>query len=194
VNKQIFQEEIPLKLKSLAVITLLVLGCSAAFAQGSFTLGFTSAGDLFLYCNYEQIVYGGSNNFYMQGIDNIQSACFSENQATVEGVKVSIAALDGAPVLTGPAYAYADNIYDAFGGYFTGDQWFVITQTRPSKLLRHWGWAGYVGFDGYEFLGNYGYLSASIPGASGNKKPTQGATSAAAAKAAGLSQNNRTIK
>ena len=65
-----------MKLKSLAVITLLVLGCSAAFAQGSFTLGFASAGDLGLYCNFEAIVYGGSNNFYMEGVDNIQAACF----------------------------------------------------------------------------------------------------------------------
>ena len=98
-------------------------------------------------------------------------------------MKVSIAALDGSPVLTGPAYAYADSIYDAFSGRFTGDQWFVITQTRPSKLLKHFGWAGYVGFSGLEFLGNYGYLSASIPGASGNKKPTLGSSNAGAAAA-----------
>jgi len=170
-----------LKLKSLAVITLLVLGCSAAFAQGSFTLGFASAGDLFLYCNYEQIQYGGSNNFYMQGVDNLTAACFLPTNGTVEGVKVSIAPLDNSPVQTGPAYAYADNIIDAEFESFSGEQWFVITQTRPSKLLKHFGWVGYIGFDGYEFLGNYGYLSASIPGAAGNKKGTQSSTSADAA-------------
>ncbi len=183
-----------MKLKSLAVITLLVLGCTAAFAQGSGTLGFLSAGGEFLYCNYEQFEYGGSNNYYFQGVDNIQAACFSPYQATIEGVKTIISALDNAPVSSGPAYAYADNIYDAFGGYFTGDQWFVVTQIKPSRLLHHFGWAGYVGFDGYEFLGNYGYLSASVPGAAGNKKPTQGVSNAAAAKAAGLSKNTRTIK
>jgi len=183
VNKKNFQEEIPLKLKSLAVITLLVLGCSAAFAQGSATLGFTSAGDLGIYCNFEEIQWGGYNNFYFQGVDDITDACFAEfGNATVEGVKVSIAAIDGAPVLTGPAYAYADNIYDAFSGYFTGAQWFVITQTKPSKLLKHYGWVGYLGIDGYEFFGNYGYLTSELPTAP-KGKPVLAGTSAAAAKA-----------
>ncbi|MFZ0797511.1 MAG: hypothetical protein WAM98_06960, partial [Terriglobales bacterium] len=163
-----------MKLKSLAVLTLLVLGCSAAFAQGSFVLGFTSPGDLELYCNFESAQYGGSNNFYFQAVDNLTDACFLPVNATAEGVKVSIAALDGAPVLTGPAYGYADNIYDAEFESYTGDQWFVITQTKPSTRLRHFGWVGYVGFSGLEFLGNYGYLSASIPGAAGDKKPTSG--------------------
>jgi hypothetical protein len=182
VNKN-FQEEIPLKLKSLVVMTLLVLGCTAAFAQGSGTLGFTSAGGSFLYCNYEEFAYGGSNNYYFSGIDNLTTACFAPVDATILGVKTIISKLDNAPVQNGPAYAYADNIYDAFGEYFTGDQWFVVTQIKPSRLIHHYGWVGYVGFDGYEFLGNYGYLSASIPGAAGNKKPTQGTTSAASAKA-----------
>ncbi len=171
-----------MKLKSLAVITLFVLGCSAAFAQGSFTLGFTSAGDLGLYCNFEEAQYGGSNNFYFQAIDNLQDGCFLNVNATAEGVKVSIAALDGAPVITGPAYAYADNIYDAEFQYYTGFQWFVITQTKPSKLLRHYGWVGYAGFSGLEFLGNYGYLSASIPGANKSGKPILGESSADAAR------------
>jgi hypothetical protein len=186
-----FQED-PLKLKSLAVLTVLVLGCSAAFAQGSFVLGFTSAGDLGLYCNYEEIQYGGSNNFYMQGIDNLQDACFAPVNATVEGVKVSISAADGAPVLSGPAYAYADNIIDADSGGYTGLQWFVITQTKPSKLLRHWGWVGYLGFSGLEFLGNYGYLSASIPG-NNPDKPVLPQSNAAAAQAQKASLS-RTIK
>ncbi len=170
-----------MKLKSLAVITLLVLGCSAAFAQGSAVLGFASEGDLGLYCNFEEIQWGGSNNFYIQGIDDLVDGCFAEVNATVEGVKVSIAALDGSPVLTGPAYAYADNIYDAFDLAYTGDQWFVITQTKPSKLLKHFGWAGYAGFSGLEFLGNWGYLSASYPGANKSGKPIMGTSSAAAA-------------
>jgi len=176
-----------LKLTSLAVITLLVLlGCSgAAFAQGSFVLGFASAGDEGLYCNYEEVEYGpgSENNFYMQGIDNLEDACFVETNATAEGVKVSITAADGAPVSSGPAYGYADNIYDAFSDDYTGFQWYVITQTKPSKLLKHYGWVGYAGFSGLEFLGNYGYLSASIPGANKSGKPILGSTSAAVAKA-----------
>ena len=173
-----------MKLKSLAVITLLVLGCSAAFAQGSFTLGFTSPGDLFLYCNYEVAQFGGPSNFYFQGIDNLTGACFAATDATIEGVKVSINANDGAPVQGGPAYAYADNLIDAFGQYFTGEQWFVITQTKPSTRLRKYGWVGYLGFSGYEFLDNYGYLSASIPGQS-PKKPVSGGNSAVGSKGNG---------
>ncbi|MGO8986388.1 MAG: hypothetical protein ACLPHI_19330 [Terriglobales bacterium] len=170
-----------MKLTSLAVITLLVFGCSGAFAQGSGTLGFTSAGGLFLYCNYETFQYGGSNNFYFQGVDNLQSACFATNNGTIEGVKVNITAAAGAPVSQGPAYAYADNIIDAESGIYTGEQWFVITQLKPSKLLHKFGWAGYIGFDGYEFLGNYGYLSAEIPGAQATKQVLK-TSSAGAAK------------
>jgi hypothetical protein len=174
-----------LKLKSLVVITLLALGCGAAFGQGSFVLGFTSAGDFGLYCNYEEVEYGpgSANNFYMQGIDNTQDACYAPYNATIEGVKVSISASDGAPVLSGPAYGYADNIYDAFSGGYTGFQWYVITQTKPSTRLKHYGWAGYAGFSGLEFLGNYGYLSASIPGNNKSGKPVLGSTNAAVAKA-----------
>jgi len=135
VNKT--KEEIPLTLKSLAVITLLVLGCSAAFGQGSFTLGFTSAGDLNLYCNYEEIQYGGTNNFYMQGIDNLQNGCLGPYNATIEGVKLVINVLDGAPVTSGPAYVYADNYFDAISGSYTGAQLLTITQIKPTKRLLH---------------------------------------------------------
>lgn len=170
-----------MKLKTLAVITFVVFGCSALFGQGSFALGFTSAGDLGEYCNYEIVQYGGSNNFYMQGIDDLVDACFYPTNATIEGVKVSVVAADGSPVLSGPAYAYADMIIDAACECYTGEQWFVITQTKPSKLLRHYGWAGYIGFSGLEFLGNYGYLTASLPGTEG-AKASLGVTNAAAAK------------
>ena len=174
-----------MKLTSLAVITLLVaFGFSgAAFAQGSFALGFTSAGDQGEYCNYEVIQYGpgSENNFYMQGIDNTQTACDYVYNGTVEGVKVSITAADGAPVSSGPAYAYADNIYDAGAEGYTGFQWFVITQTKPSTRLKKYGWVGYAGFSGLEFLGNYGYLTATLPAVAG-AKPSLGTTNAEAGK------------
>ncbi len=174
-----------MKLKSLAVITLLVLGCSAVFGQGSATLGFTSAGDEYLYCNFEQIQWGGYNNFYFQGVDNLTDACFAEfGNATIAGVKVAIGLADGAPVHGGPAYVYADNIFDAFSGVFTGDQLLTITQIKPSskasKRLHHYGWVSYLSVDGYEYLSNYGYLSASLPGANTSGKPILDYTHAAA--------------
>jgi hypothetical protein len=179
-----------LKLKCLAVITLLVLGCCAASAQGSgtATLGFTSAGDNVLYCNFEVISWGGSNSFYFQGIDDITTSCLGTNQTTILGNSVNIHANDGAPVLEGPAYSYADNIYDAYSSAFTGLQWYVITQTKPSKPIcilpctHHFGWVGYVGFSGFEFLGNYGYLSGSTPADNKAKLPVKSITNAGAAK------------
>jgi hypothetical protein len=174
-----------LKLKSLVVLTVLTLvvfGCSSAmFAQGSATLGYTSAGDLLEYCNYEQISWGGGGNFYSQGVDN-NSACGLANNGTMEGVKVSVPAAAGAP-LSGAAYSFADNTIDAQYGTYSGLQWFVISQLKPSTLLRHWGWVGYLGEDGYEFLGNYGYLTATLPtaaAAAGKKVSTQ--TTAGAAR------------
>jgi hypothetical protein len=125
----------------------------------------------------------GPNNFYMQGTDNLTACDGTQNvYATIEGVKISITPADGAPVLNGPAYAYADYVYDALSGYYTGVQRYVITQTKPSTLLRHYyGWAGYVGFSGLEFLGDYGYLSASIPGDNKSGKRILGTTNAGAA-------------
>jgi hypothetical protein len=170
-----------LKLKSLAVITLLVLGCSAAFAQGSGVLGFTTSGGNFLYCNYEEFVYGGSNNYYFTGED-VATPCGTGFSSTIEGTKASITPADGSPVQTGPAYVYADAVYSnyGYGGQF---QWFVVTQIKPSKLLHKFGWAGYIGEYGDQFLANYGYLSASLPGASGSK-PSNGTSNAGAGKAA----------
>ena len=62
-----------MKLKSLAIITLLVLGCSAAFAQ-TYSFGFLSASGVNEYCNYETFTVGGRANFYLQGYD-VLSAC-----------------------------------------------------------------------------------------------------------------------
>jgi hypothetical protein len=179
-----------LKLKSLAVITLLVLGCGAAFAQGSATLGFTSPGGLFLYCNYETFQFGGANNFYFQGVDNLTAVCGSAVNATIEGVKVNVTATDNSPVKGGTVYAYADNIIDAQYQVYSGLQWFVLTQTKPSTLLYHWGWAGYLGVSGSEFLGNYGYLTASIP--AHPDRPVSQQTNSAAAR--GSQTKTKTIK
>jgi hypothetical protein len=153
-----------MKLKSLAVITLLVLGCSAAFAQGSVTLGFSSTNGQ-LACNYEVLKWSGPDNLYLTGVDNY-SYC-DEPNVGISGFKVG----PGAPVSpSNPAYEYVEAIYDSFTGQYTGYLWTVLTATKPSKLLQHYGWYGYIGFDGYEFLGNYGYLSAAYPG-SGSSRP-----------------------
>jgi hypothetical protein len=149
-----------------AVITLFVLG-AAAFGQGSATLGYASPGDVGLYCNYEQISWGGSDNFYAQGTDN-NSLCGIANNGTMVGLKISVPAAAQSPV-TGSAYAFADNTIDAQYGSYTGEQYLIVSQTKPSKFIRKYGWAGYYGFDGYEFLGDYGYLTAELPGQNSSK-------------------------
>ncbi len=169
-----------MKLKSLVVITLFVLGCGAAFGQGSATLGFTSPADLFLDCDYEQIEWGGSNNLYAQGTDNLTACSGSANpDATMVCVKASNG-VGGSLQITAPVYACADNIFDASSGTYTGDQWLLATEIKPSRLLHHYGWVGYVGFSGVEFLANYGYLSASYPGANKSGRPVSTLSTAAA--------------
>jgi hypothetical protein len=66
--------------------------------------------------------------------------------------------------MTGPLYAMADNIFDSFGGTYTGAQYLLITETKPSRLLDHFGWVAYYGIYGYEFINGYGYLTAELPG------------------------------
>ncbi len=177
-----------MKLK-LAVITLCVLGCSAAFAQGSVTLGFTTAGGYpggYLFCNYEVLKWSGPDNFYMSGVDNY-SYCGARN-VNISGFKVG----SGAPVYpASPAYEYVEAIYDYFGGYYTGATWTILTATKPSKLLHHYGWYGYAGFSGYEFFGNYGYLSASYPGHTPKGTPVLNQSNGQAAQEALRSRMNQ---
>jgi hypothetical protein len=144
-----------MKLKSLAVITLFVLGCSAAFAQqGSATLCFEDYNGTPA-CNYIQIQWNG---WSLSG-EEIESNCFGGANAQIIGSKVASLAGSGVPV-QGLVYAYSDIIFDEQN---PGEQWFVLTKTAPSTRLHQFGWAGYVGIDGYEFLGNYGYLYACTP-------------------------------
>jgi hypothetical protein len=161
-----FQEEIPLKLKSLVVITLLVLGCSAAFGQNLGFLDYTGGVE---YCNWESLnIIPGYANFYVQGYDVLSSCPYSPvGGASINGFKISVPKTADAP-LSGASYVYADQLYDAYYGFWTGLQWVVITKTKaPTKIksTTPFSWAGYVGEVGYEFLGNYGFLSNTIPSA-----------------------------
>jgi hypothetical protein len=182
-----FQEVVSVKLKSLAVLVVLVLGCSAAFAQGSFSFGFLSSSAVNEYCNYESFSTGGSGNFYMQGYDVLSACPYSPiSGAAIEGVAINVPIAAFAPV-HGKAYVYADQIEDAYYGAYTGLQWMVITKTAPTKLqFGNESWAGYLGAFGYEFLGNYGFLTNTLPAAASkatNGKSTIGKLGVAQAKA-----------
>ena len=176
-----------MKLKSLAVIAVLVLGCSAAFAQTAYSFGFLSSGAVNEYCNYENFVVGGGGNFYMQGYDVLSACPYSTiGGAAIAGFAINVPIVAFAPV-NGKAYVYADQIYDAYAGAYTGEQWIVITKTAPTKLkFGNESWAGYIGFFGYEFLGNYGFLTNNIPAAASkatNGKSTVGNLGVAQVKA-----------
>lgn len=147
-----------MKMKSLVVVTLLVIGCSFASAQ---TFGFESVGHG-LYCNYEQLtnVFGA----VYQGVDNL-SACGAPFNATVAGNKADLTAVGNPVGFNIVGVAYADNIYDADAEGYTGAQWEVVSGLScPAK---RYGWIGFASVSGFVFGDNYGYLSCSIPGKKG---------------------------
>ena len=156
-----------MKLKSLAVIALLVLGCSFASAQ-SYTFGFASTGGG-LFCNYEQLNNtSGFGTDVWQGVDNL-SACGAEVNATIEGFSTVLPGSAGLPV-AGSGVAYADNVYDAFSLGYTGAQMVVFTELKCNKpkgggyegLYR---WLNISSASGLALGDDYGYLSCAPPAA-----------------------------
>jgi hypothetical protein len=75
----------------------------------------------------------------------------------------TMAAPANASPLNIPADGYADDIYEAESGCSSPHP-LISTQTVPGVRLRHYGWAGYVGFSGFEFAGIYGYLVPEVSG------------------------------
>ena len=174
-----------MKLKSLAVITLFVLGCSSAFAQ-SYAFGFLDYTGGMQYCNYEVLQTGGAGNFYLSGMDVLDACASSANPfATIEGTGVRVTDEDIEstglqPGITGPGhYIYADAIMDAYAGDYTGEQWITITATSVNSKNKagKWNWDSFLGFSGYEFLGGFGFLT--------DKLPDKSSEAAEAAKATG---------
>jgi hypothetical protein len=156
LNKN-FQEENPLKLKSLAVITLLVLGCSAAFGQ-SFSLGFLGVNGV-QYCDYEVINVSAP---YAGGTHNLTTVCGLAADGVMVGFNQYIAPSSGA-IVVGNVINLADNTFDAEYQSYTGCQIDWITKNKPSRLLYHYGWAIYYScFGGTDYLLNYGYLTTAL--------------------------------
>jgi len=187
---------IPLKLKSFAVITLLVLCCGSAFAQGSYSFGFLNYTGGVQYCNYEIVQTGGANNFYMSGMDVLDACAATANPfATLEGTAIKVTTLDlGStglqPGITGPGrYIYADAIMDAYAGAYTGEEWVTITATSLNSKNKagKWNWDSFLGFSGYEFLGNFGFLTNKLPDVS--SKATQAAGPTFKASSAALEKD-----
>ena len=146
-----------MKLKSLAVITLLVLGCSAAFGQ-SFSLGFLGWNGT-QYCDYEVVNVSAP---YAGGTHNLTSVCGLPFDAVQVGFTAYIPLSSGAAVV-GNVVEMADNAFDAEYQAYTGCQLDWVTKTKPSRLLFHYGWALYLSCSGgTDYLGNYGYLTTML--------------------------------
>jgi hypothetical protein len=197
VNKT--SRRIPLKLKSLAVITLLVLCCSSAFAQGSYAFGFLNYTGGVQYCNYEIVQTGGANNFYMSGMDVLDACAGSANPfATIEGTAIKVTTLDlGStglqPGITGAGrYVYADAIMDAYAGTYTGEEWLTITATSVNSKNKpgNWNWDSFLGFSGYEFLGGFGFLTDKLPDKRSKAAQASGTTFKASAAALKRDKSN----
>lgn len=165
-----------MKLKSLVVITLLVLGCSAAFGQ-TYSFGFLSYDPIIQFCDYEVINVTAP---FAGGTHNLTTVC----GGPIDGVQVGFAATippsASAPV-TGPVLELADNTFDAQGEYFSGCQINWVTKTKSNiKQLFHYGWSFYFSCSpGNDYLGNYGYLTSALPTPdlkTGAMKSTFGAT------------------
>jgi hypothetical protein len=169
------------KLKSLLVITLLVIGCSFASAQ---TFGFGTAGGAYLYCNYE----AGLNNTFgspyavWAAVDNL-SLCpgYLGFNATMVGISGGLTKTTNPAGFALKGETMADNLYDAYAGGYTGDQWDVTQNVKCTALgakKPKEGWIGFAGASGITFGANYGTLSCTIPGK--GSSPVKGMTIGAA--------------
>jgi len=146
-----------LKLTSLAVITLLVLGCSSAFAaSGSFSLGFLSYTGGLQYCDYEVMFF---NDPFIGGIHNFTGACGLPVDGAMAGLANIIPLTTGLPV-TRAVYTVADNSFDAEFEAYTGCQIDWVTRNHASKLK--FGWEFVYTCGGGDYLGNYGYLDTTL--------------------------------
>lgn len=152
-----------MKMKSIFVIALFVVGCNFAMAQ---TFGFASVGGG-LYCNYEQLSNAGAGAW--GGVDNL-SACGVGVNSTISGLNAYVPAV-GQPA-GGWGVVYGDSIYAAYSGNPFA-QWTVFTklkcntQNKFGQYMGAYGWNGVAAFSGFFVGGNHGFLSCSIPGAAG---------------------------
>jgi hypothetical protein len=73
---------------------------------------------------------------------------------------------------------------DAYAGTYTGEQWVTITATSLNSKNKsgRWNWDSFIGFSGYEFLGNFGFLTDKLPDVRSRAAGTTFKASAAALK------------
>ena len=178
-----------MKMKSLVVIALLVLGCIFTSAQ---TFGFQSAGGD-LYCNYE-VLQQLAPYAVWQGVDNL-SMCTgrggSTGNATLVGISGGLTKAQNPGNFSVKGVVFADNIYDAFSGSYDNSQYFVVSALKCSE--KKFGWIALTTMSGILFSDNYGYLSCQIPGRDG-AIATRGPSTGRYTKALGGEESRRRIQ
>jgi hypothetical protein len=152
------------KLKTLAVITLVVLGCSFALAQAPGTYSFWNNGGTGEFCEYIVITYNSGG--VVAGYDDLVACGFAYN-APLIGFVATTPAL-GLPA-HGKGAVVGDAIYDDSCFCYSGLQWTLWLSDKVSKKKHGvysgpYGWIGVAGsYTGTYFGDNYGYLAAGRP-------------------------------
>jgi hypothetical protein len=166
-----------LKLKTLLVMSLFVLGCSFASAQ---TFGFASTGGGY-YCNYEQLLNYG-DGFY-SGLDN-ESLC-GANSGSLSGFASTLANDNGE--VHGAGVILGDSVYAANGS--SNSQWTYFTALKANavnpktgEFKGHYSWIGLGGESGELFFANYGFLSSSLPSKESGDAVVRGSASGKASE------------
>lgn len=170
-----------MKLISLTIVAVLVLGCSTAFGQVTVKLGFLSHDQQTQYCDYEQLAV--ARNLVVTGVHFISASgsqtCFNEPglNGTMAGIATSIPATSGLPV-TGMVATFADNTYDQQQGYMgaCGCSEYYVSKLRPSSAQEIqdgvYGWALYTNFGGTAALQNFGFLTKELGNSDANSADT----------------------
>lgn len=182
-------------MKTLAVIALLALASSAAFAQGTFTFGFLTADASFEFCNYELFATGGTDNYYLTGYDvlNLCPTGLPVAAAPIVGFAIKPPVAAFTPVYGSGVYEYADALEDAIFDAYSGIQITALTKTKVSKIeFGHYGWANYAGFGSFSFLNLYGFLTDTLYAPT--KMPNMGNTSFAGTKASAQTHGNNIVQ
>lgn len=137
---------------SLVVITLLVLGCSAAFGEGLVTLGLKGH-DGTQYCAYFNFSYGTS---LASGID-VRQLCGSP-----DGTMIGVTTNATTPHLNGKVVFLADSIVDALCNCYNQQLFVWLTKTKASST--NFGWEVYYNnYDEFhEYLSDWGYLTKHL--------------------------------
>ncbi len=148
-----------MKVTSLAVITLLLLGCSFASAQ---TLRLVSS-DGSLDCGYVLTQLTPYDVW-----EGYSEPCGGLASSTIVGISGGLSKAGNPGAFPVKGVVFADNAYDAFSGTFTGAQLFIATNLKCSS--KKYGWISFAGMSGLVFGVDMGYVSCNSRMEAGRKQ------------------------